>query len=249
MTRLLQSLSTLRRLGHPSATQDSLLAADHALPGGIGYPQGYSKRFQKFYISSSFSRLILALRKHHNTTKQMRLSTSEFIRRFLLHVLPKRFVRIRSYGILCNRNKKELIHKCRTLIPARILTDKSPIEDGETAGHESDPDSSEKNYRLCPECRTGHMVDIRTIEPQRSSNNSSFFDTSWTEHQRLVEKLPGHPSSHHYHTARPCPVAAHFTRGMRKYTVVFHRSAAGDFCRPPHSPQLRSPPRSNTSRI
>jgi len=61
MTRLLQSLSTLRRLGHPSATQDSLLAADHALPGGIGYPQGYSKRFQKFYISSSFSRLILAL--------------------------------------------------------------------------------------------------------------------------------------------------------------------------------------------
>lgn len=63
MTRLLQSLSTLRRLGHPSATQDSLLAADHALPGGIGYPQGYSKRFQKFYISSSFSRLILALRK------------------------------------------------------------------------------------------------------------------------------------------------------------------------------------------
>ena len=47
MTRLLQSLSTLRRLGHPSATQDSLLAADHALPGGIGYPQGYSKRFQE----------------------------------------------------------------------------------------------------------------------------------------------------------------------------------------------------------
>jgi len=40
------SLSTLRRVGCPHATQDSFLAAGQALPDGIGYPQGFSERFQ-----------------------------------------------------------------------------------------------------------------------------------------------------------------------------------------------------------
>jgi hypothetical protein len=39
------SLSTLRREGYPSATQDSLPAAGPALPDGIGYPQGSEERF------------------------------------------------------------------------------------------------------------------------------------------------------------------------------------------------------------
>lgn len=41
------SLSTLRRVGCPTATQDSLPAAGYALPDGIGYPQGSNERFQK----------------------------------------------------------------------------------------------------------------------------------------------------------------------------------------------------------
>jgi hypothetical protein len=45
ITQRLISLSTLRREGRPSATQDSLPAAGPALPDGIGYPQGSDKRF------------------------------------------------------------------------------------------------------------------------------------------------------------------------------------------------------------
>ena len=53
--------------------------------------------------------------------KSMTISGVEFIRRFLLHVLPKGFTKIRHYGLLANRNKKNNIRLCRLLI-SKILT-------------------------------------------------------------------------------------------------------------------------------
>ncbi len=50
--------------------------------------------------------------------KVMSLDAQEFIRRFLLHVLPRGFVRIRHYGLLANRNRKEKIARCRDLLAA-----------------------------------------------------------------------------------------------------------------------------------
>jgi hypothetical protein len=49
-------------------------------------------------------------------TKVMRLTAEEFIRRFLLHVLPKRFVRIRHYGLLAGRNVASQWARCRQLL-------------------------------------------------------------------------------------------------------------------------------------
>jgi len=49
-------------------------------------------------------------------TKVMRLTADEFIRRFLLHVLPKRFVRIRHYGLLAGRNVGTKLARCRQLL-------------------------------------------------------------------------------------------------------------------------------------
>jgi hypothetical protein len=49
-------------------------------------------------------------------TKVMRLTADEFIRRFLLHVLPKRFVRIRHYGLLAGRNVSTKWARCRQLL-------------------------------------------------------------------------------------------------------------------------------------
>ncbi len=49
-------------------------------------------------------------------TKVMRLTANEFIRRFLLHVLPKRFVRIRHYGLLAGRNVSTKLARCRQLL-------------------------------------------------------------------------------------------------------------------------------------
>lgn len=51
--------------------------------------------------------------------KEMTMDGIEFVRRFLMHIPPKRFVRIRHYGILCNQNKRKLIPICRNLIGCR----------------------------------------------------------------------------------------------------------------------------------
>jgi hypothetical protein len=55
---------------------------------------------------------------HKNKKRQITLPAEEFLRRFLLHVLPPRFVRIRHFGILSTRNRSALLPVCRQLIEA-----------------------------------------------------------------------------------------------------------------------------------
>lgn len=52
--------------------------------------------------------------------KTMTLATVEFMRRFLLHVLPKRFMKIRHFGLLANRGKYDRINRCRQLLRAAV---------------------------------------------------------------------------------------------------------------------------------
>ena len=59
--------------------------------------------------------------KDNSKIKEMTISGEEFIRRFLFHVLPDNFTKIKHYGLLSNRNKKNNIRFCRLLI-SRILT-------------------------------------------------------------------------------------------------------------------------------
>jgi hypothetical protein len=97
--------------------------------------------------------------------KILRLDVDEFIRRFLLHVLPKSFVRIRHYGLLANRSRRQKIARCRELLSAS--EPKQPVK--ETV--------SEKLLRLtgvdlqrCPACHEGYMVAVAEIErPRRRS--------------------------------------------------------------------------------
>jgi hypothetical protein len=49
--------------------------------------------------------------------ENMTLSGEEFLRRFLLHVLPDRFVRIRYYGLLANRHREQALALCREVLP------------------------------------------------------------------------------------------------------------------------------------
>ena len=53
---------------------------------------------------------------HGNAQKEMPLSVVEFTRRFLLHVLPRGFVRIRHYGFLANRCRQEKLALCKRLL-------------------------------------------------------------------------------------------------------------------------------------
>ena len=61
--------------------------------------------------------------KDNSKIKEMTITAEEFIRRFLLHVLPNRFTKIRHYGLLTNRNKKTLVALCRVLIGTIINND------------------------------------------------------------------------------------------------------------------------------
>src|SRR3974390_1505604 len=63
---------------------------------------------------------------HHNEQKLMTLSVDEFLRRFLLHILPKGFVRIRNFGFLANRRRSTLLPLCFQLLGA---TPQPPAEE------------------------------------------------------------------------------------------------------------------------
>lgn len=60
--------------------------------------------------------------KDGNKSKVMTLDAAEFSRRFLLHVLPDRFVKIRHYGLLCSRNIKTKLNKCMRLTGKKSCT-------------------------------------------------------------------------------------------------------------------------------
>ena len=61
--------------------------------------------------------------KNNSKIKEMVITAEEFIRRFLLHVLPDNFTKIKHYGLLSNRNKKINVKLCRLLI-SKILSNK-----------------------------------------------------------------------------------------------------------------------------
>jgi putative transposase len=56
--------------------------------------------------------------------QEMTLSGEEFLRRFLLHVLPERFVRIRYYGLLANRHREQALALCREALPGPLAPPK-----------------------------------------------------------------------------------------------------------------------------
>ena len=93
-------------------------------------------------------------RRHDNALKEMTLSAMEFIRRFLLHVLPFRFMKIRYYGFLANICKNKSILLIRRLI-GKDMEAKIFIE--ETL-QEKVLRVTGKDITLCPHCKIGRMV-------------------------------------------------------------------------------------------
>ena len=90
--------------------------------------------------------------------KVMTLPIHEFIRRFLIHVFPKRFHRIRHYGLLANGNRANNVALARRLLAAQ---DDRPLPDAETGDAVDKPKESELT---CPACG-GRMIIIETFEP------------------------------------------------------------------------------------
>jgi Putative transposase/Transposase zinc-binding domain len=88
------------------------------------------------------------------------LATDEFIRRFLLHVLPQGFHRIRHYGLFANGQRTENLAKARALLNIQV-----PQAPAETHENDNERPSAE---RLCPTCG-GIMRIIETFKPAYST--------------------------------------------------------------------------------
>jgi Putative transposase len=91
--------------------------------------------------------------------RTMTLAPDEFIRRFLLHVLPKGFHRIRHYGLLASATCKTNIARARKLIVTHMPTMEPPPEHGE-----ADQIAATADHRPpCP-CCGGRMIVVETLE-------------------------------------------------------------------------------------
>jgi len=97
--------------------------------------------------------------------KTMTLSADEFIRRFLLHVLPEGFHRIRYYGFLGNRYRKEKLEQCRRLLGMVPREPDSPTEVPQLDYRDRYQALTGSSLWECPACHRGRMIVIGEIPP------------------------------------------------------------------------------------
>jgi hypothetical protein len=118
-----------------------------------------------------------------NKGKEMTLSIAEFLRRFEIHFLPKRFVKIRHYGYLQNHGKTKRLNAVRATMKLQPLPPKVKIPVAlrmlEQYGHD---------ISLCPKCKQGKLILIAIIYPGRAAVKLSADVTTINEQVRLHNK-------------------------------------------------------------
>ncbi|MFN8626236.1 MAG: IS91 family transposase [Candidatus Binatia bacterium] len=109
----------------------------------------------------------------HNAQKPMTLPAAEFLRRFLLHVVPRGFMRIRHYGLVANRHREQKLLRCRELLG---VTSAAPVREPlepripHADGNETDAPDSEAPRAPCPICGARlRIIDIVAPQPHDTS--------------------------------------------------------------------------------
>jgi hypothetical protein len=100
--------------------------------------------------------------------KTMTLKADEFIRRFLLHVLPERYVRIRHFGLLANRKRKDNIAVCRKIIGGEKAVAKEKTK--QETWQEQLLRICGIDVTSCPVCQTGRMFRVALLHPLRCNS-------------------------------------------------------------------------------
>ena len=131
------------------------------------------------YVTNGMVTFTYRDRKDGNIKKDMTLPAEEFIRRFLIHVLPESYTRIRHFGFLANRNRKDNISCVKKLLGVSPSNNDSK----EQSMQEIMLKITGKDIFKCPRCRSGTMTLDRLI-PRFSTwvdsqlNEPELIDTS-----------------------------------------------------------------------
>jgi hypothetical protein len=100
-------------------------------------------------------------RKKHDRIRTMTLDADEFIRRFLIHILPQGFAKIRYFGFLSNRHRRNRLSLCRLLLKAPPLDADLQVLNWKSR-HES---LTGESLDSCPVCRKGRMHTVQILLP------------------------------------------------------------------------------------
>lgn len=100
-----------------------------------------------------------------HSLKTMTLAASEFIRRFLLHVLPAGFHRIRYYGFLGARHRHAKLARCRQLLGAPTSAPTRSAATAATDYRDRVEALTGISWRVCPACHHGDMIIIERLLP------------------------------------------------------------------------------------
>jgi hypothetical protein len=106
--------------------------------------------------------------RHDHRRRVMTLEISEFVRRFLLHVLPHRFVKIRYYGLLAQSQRATALQQCRDLLGESQNTTATPGAADSNDGDDVDCDATPE-LEVCPNCHRGRLVYERALPAIDSS--------------------------------------------------------------------------------
>lgn len=109
---------------------------------------------------------------HGSVPRTMTLAGPEFIRRFLMHVLPPGFMRIRHYGLLANRCRTAKIAHCRALLGMSAAAGADDDVPASVTEQPSEPPTGKEKIRRCPVCHVGEMVTTAELEPGDTSADS-----------------------------------------------------------------------------
>ena len=101
-------------------------------------------------------------------SKTMSLPAEEFLRRFVQHVLPRGFVKVRHYGLLANRHREERLNQCRLLLLAATIAVLTNVAAAKEATTPIEP----LRVRCCPQCGSVRLLTIEVPKGGTTSDTS-----------------------------------------------------------------------------
>jgi hypothetical protein len=110
--------------------------------------------------------------RQQGKSKEMTVSLDEFARRFLQHVLPRGFVRVRHYGVLANRGRQEKLEQCR------LLLWQAGLQQRLQAAVQPATQEQQQGPRPCPVCGVGTMEVVEVLPAWTAANPEQRSDSS-----------------------------------------------------------------------